>query len=299
MQHLSGSPLVSVVLASYNMGRYLPMAVESVLASSYPHIEVIVVDDGSTDDTGARMAPLLADARVRYFRQENQGQPRAKNRGLREARGEYIAFCDADDLWEPEKLALQLPRFGDPAVGVVYSEVSFIDERGRRYDRPPAYQRHSGMVTTQLLLKNFIPFGTSVFRRQCMERNGMFDERYRMGIDWDLWLRYSLDWGFAYVPDRTYIYREWSGQMSNNYRGRYEFAAQILENFQRQHGHRLAAGALRRAWADIHVSRGWVYARNEKTLLGPARDVMRGIFMDPFNVTGWKVLAKILIRRYP
>lgn len=295
---MSACPAVSVIVASYNMGQYLPMAIGSILAGSFRDIEVIVVDDGSTDGTPERIQPLLADARLRYIRQENLGQPRAKNRGLREAKGGLIAFCDADDLWKPEKLALQLPRFADPDVGVVYSEVSFIDETGRPYTKPPAYRRHSGRVTDQLLLKNFVPFGTAVFRRECMERAGVFDERFRMGIDWDLWLRYSLDWAFAYVPECTYVYREWPGQMSSNFRGRYEFAQQILENFEREHGGKVSRRALRKAWADIYVSRAHVFAKNEKTSAGPLRDVLRGLAADPLNVTGWKVMAKILLRWY-
>lgn len=126
----------------------------------------------------------------------------------------------------------------------------------------------------------------------------MFDERFRMGIDWDLWLRYSLDWQFEYVPERTYVYREWPGQMSNNFRGRYEFAQQILANFEKEHGARVPRRALRRAWADIYVSRAHVFAKNEKTFLAPLRDAIRGVAMDPLRLSGWKVLFKILIRRY-
>lgn len=298
MQHLNADPLVSVVVASYNMGNYLPLAVESILRSTYRNIEVIVIDDGSTDATPELIKPCLDDARVRYIRQQNQGQPKAKNNGLRAARGDFIAFCDADDLWEPDKLERQLPCFENARVGVVYSEVSFIDGAGNRYEKPPVYRRHSGRITNQMLIKNFVPFGTSVIRRECVEKNGVFDESFRMGIDWDLWLRYSLDWEFAYVPDRTYIYREWDGQMSTNYRGRYEFASKILDNFEQRFGDRLDPAALRKAWADIYICRGEIFAINEKTFLQPVRDVLKGISLDVTNFHGWKALIKMLCRRY-
>lgn len=298
MQHLIAKPLVSVVIASYNMGEYLPLAINSVCAGTYSNIEVIAIDDGSTDNTPELVKPCLADPRVKYIRQENQGQPKAKNNGLRATRGEFIAFCDADDLWAPNKLELQLPLFDNPKVGVVYSEVSYIDEKGSPYQRPPPYQRYAGEVTDQLLLKNFVPFGTAVMRRACLEKNGYFDEQFRMGIDWDLWLRYSLDWEFAYIPDCTYIYREWSGQMSTNYRGRYEHAVRILHHFEQKYGNRLHKPAVKKAWADMFISRADVYARNEKTFWQPLRDICKGVMLDPGNIIGWKILAKILMRWY-
>ena len=98
----------------------------------------------------------------------------------------------------------------------------------------------------------------------CVERNGMFDEEFRMGIDWDLWLRYSLDWEFAYTPERTYVYRVWSGQMSTNYRGRYDHATRILTKFVKTHGAQLNQRYVRKAWADMHVRDAVVYVKHEK-----------------------------------
>src|SRR5690349_5838732 len=98
-----GNELISVVIPSYNAAAFVADGVESVFAQSYAPIEVIVVDDGSTDETAAALAPYLD--RIRYVRQDNAGPARARNRGLQEARGQWIAFLDADDRWQPEKLA--------------------------------------------------------------------------------------------------------------------------------------------------------------------------------------------------
>ncbi len=151
-------PLVSVVIATYNMGQYLEQAVESVLNQTWENIELIVVDDGSKDSTPDVMAAYASDVRVRYIQNENQGQPKAKNCGIMAARGEYLGFCDADDVWESNKLELQIPKFASPQVGVVYSEVSYMDEHGNRYQQPKPYVRYEGKVTDQLLQKNFVPF---------------------------------------------------------------------------------------------------------------------------------------------
>src|SRR5690554_2288672 len=104
-------PLVSVVIATYNMGQYLPGAVKSVLNQSWKNLEVVVVDDGSTDETQEVMEGLAkTDPRIVFIKTPNQGQPKAKNTGIRAARGNFIAFCDADDQWRKDKLELQMPR---------------------------------------------------------------------------------------------------------------------------------------------------------------------------------------------
>lgn len=294
---MTNEPLVSVVIATYNMGQYLPEAVDSVLAQSWRNLEVIVVDDGSKDDTESRMAQFNGNGRVRYIKTENRGQPKAKNLGLKEAKGDYIAFCDADDIWHPQKLKVQLPHFSDPDVGVVYSEVSYIDQHGERVDKPQPYDRHSGKVTSYLIIKNFIPFGTAVIRRACLEKSGHFDEDLPMGIDWDLWLRYSVDWKFHYAPEKTYIYRIWSGQMSKNYRGRYDNAFLILNKFLDHYPEVLPKRLVSRAWADMYVSRGMAIAAAEKTFREPLRDVLTGLKADSFYWPAWRSLAKLMLGR--
>ncbi|RZV51862.1 MAG: glycosyltransferase family 2 protein [Pseudomonadales bacterium] len=297
MQPLSEQPLVSVVIATFNMSQYLPAAVNSILAGTYKNVEVIIIDDGSTDDTGRIIENSVDDDRVRYIRQQNLGQPKAKNHGLREATGEFIAFCDADDLWEPNKLELQLPLFADASVGVVYSEISNIDQHQQPLPQPEPQDRHRGTVTNELLIKNFVPFGTAVIRRECVERSGYFDEQFRMGIDWDLWLRYSLDWQFDYVEDRTYIYRVWDGQMSTNYRGRYEHAFAILANFETNHGEKVAKHVMRSAWADNYISKARTYVHHEGRSIYSLRLLAKGIFLEPLSLKGWKCLFRILVGR--
>lgn len=297
MQNIDQQPLVSVVIATYNMGQYLPQAIDSILAQQWENLEVVVVDDGSEDDTPQVMERYQNNGRINYIRNENQGQPKAKNCGVNAAKGEFIAFCDADDLWEPNKLTVQMPLFSNPNVGVVYSEVSNIDENNQRYQQPPAYTRYRGIVTEQLLYKNFVPFGTAIIRRACVEQCGAFDEQFRMGIDWDLWLRYSLHWQFDYTPERTYVYREWSGQMSNNYRGRYDHAFRILKKFEQNSADKLKPSALKRAWADMYIGKGNIIARREKNFKEPLKNIIQGIQLSPTYGYGWKSLIKLVLGR--
>src|SRR5215831_13288100 len=120
-------PLVSAVIPTYNYARYVTGAVESVLAQSFDDLEIVVVDDGSTDETADTLRPFLD--RIRYIRQGHRGLAAARNTGIRVARGPYVAFLDSDDLWLPEKVSVQIARLnGDPAVGLVYGEAVLFDE---------------------------------------------------------------------------------------------------------------------------------------------------------------------------
>ena len=167
--------LVSVVIASYNMGHYLAQAVQSVLAQTYPNVEVQIVDDGSTDDTAKlvrqwRKRPARARAR-----QPNAGQARAKNTGVELSRGRFVAFLDADDLWLPGKLARQMPLFrGRPEVGVVYSDYQCMDGEGRPLAKGVTPMRR-GWVSGPLLIENFV----LLFRRRRAARMSGAQRRLR------------------------------------------------------------------------------------------------------------------------
>ena len=133
-----------------------------------------------------------------------------------QSKGEYIAFLDADDMWVLDKLDLQVPLFlRSETVGVVYSRVSYIDETGKEL-AVADNELFRGRVTGPLLIRNFIGFGTSVVKKQCFDRLGGFKENLRMGIDYDLWLRFSTQYEFDYIDGPLLYYRVWAGQMSNN-----------------------------------------------------------------------------------
>lgn len=230
---------VSIVITCYNYGRYLKGCLESVLAQTYTDFEAVVVDDGSTDDTAEVVRPFLADRRVRYHYQKNQGQTVAKNVGISLCTHDIVAFLDADDLWHPDKLARQMPLFDNPAVGVTFSSYSLIDENNRPvpFDGPKGYlELRRGHTTRWLGFDNFVPFSASAIRRSLLEKHGAFDERLRMGIDWDIWLRMSCVTEFDFVPDRLMAYRVGHpGQMSKNQEGRLAAADIIFQRFVSEH----------------------------------------------------------------
>jgi glycosyltransferase involved in cell wall biosynthesis len=254
-------PLVSVVITCYNYGRYVRSAVESALAQTYADREVIVVDDGSTDNTREAVAPFVQEGRIRYVHQANAGQASAKNRGIRESRGSLIAFLDADDWWADDKLEAQVPRFEDRRVGVVYGRQIFVDAEGRPMNpQPRALAPRRGSVLRELLKDNFVPFSSAVIRRDSLEAVGGFDASLPMSIDWDLWLRAALRCRFDFVERPVLFYRQnHEGQMSKDRGTRLACCDRIYEKLFREHGRELDPAAVREARVYTYNSRGYLF----------------------------------------
>ena len=200
----ANAPAVSIVITAYNYAQYLPLAIRSILNQTCNDYEVIIINDGSTDNTDEVVEEFLANQRVQYIKQKNFGQAAAKNRGIRNSTGEFIAFLDADDLWRKDKIEKQIVLVKNPHIGVVYSKMRIMNSEGEIKDVQPGrgvFSPQSGKVTDALLVDNFLPFSSVIVRKECLNKIGAFNESYQMGIDWDLWLRISLAYEFAFVDD--------------------------------------------------------------------------------------------------
>jgi glycosyltransferase involved in cell wall biosynthesis len=207
--------LVSVVVPTCNYGRYISEAVASVLAQRYPHVEVVVVDDGSTDDTPHRLEPYRD--RITCIRQENQGVSAARNTGIRAARGEVIALLDADDVWHPRKLELQMRCLAEhPEIGLLGTDL-FADSR----DCWPAVADPPCLDILPLRLDDlvyrtcFAPSSVLVRRRR-LDAVGLFDPGLRCAEDRDLWVRIAGRFPVAKLPLRLMWYRTHPLSLSAN-----------------------------------------------------------------------------------
>ena len=287
-------PMVTVVITCYNYGHYLAGCLKSVLAQSFTDYEIILVDDGSTDDSDLVVQPFLVDHRLRYIKQVNGGQANAKNRGVKEARGEFIAFLDADDLWEPDKIEKQLTLFRNSRVGVGYTRQRFIDEAGnsiQRPRRPKTMQPQRGQVTYPLFMDNFVPFSSSMVRAECFKTLGCFDESLAMGIDWDLWLRFSTRYTFDYLDEPLLIYRiGHSGQMSKNTLMRQACSDRIMDKFRKAFPGKVPPSLDRKAMAFTYCNRG-AYFRQEN-LMKSTRYYLMALQKYPLWPSAYKGLLK-------
>jgi glycosyltransferase involved in cell wall biosynthesis len=211
---MSAAPRVSVVLAVHDQARWLPETIASVRAQSFTDWELVVVDDGSTDDTPAIVARATADPRIRHLRGPHRERCVARNHGIAAATADLIAFLDGDDLWLPEKLARQVAALdAAPDVGLCYTIARYVDAEGRPLPirRPPLPV--AGMALPAIVRANPIILASVVARRSALETAGGFDETLpALGCeDWDLWLRIARAHPIAILSEELTRYRRHGG----------------------------------------------------------------------------------------
>lgn len=235
------TPRVSIVMAAKNYARFLPMAVESVRAQTFTDWELLIIDDGSADDTPRAVHRFLGDPRIRYVRSDSLGQSRAKNLGIGLSRGEFVAFLDADDAWLPTKLEKQLARFSAiPNVGVVYCRRLLMDEGGR-VAKPQAASatqstsRRQKHIST-MFVQNFVCFSSAVVRREVFSCVGAFNPEWDLAIDYDLWLRVGRHYEFECVDEELVLYRTGHGNLSKKLADRVDTAMAIMHRAELHYG---------------------------------------------------------------
>ena len=289
---------VSVVVTCYNYGKYLKHCLDSVLAQTYANYEIIVVDDGSTDSTPQVMESFKELRNLLYCRQKNAGQANAKNAGIIKSSGEFVAFLDADDMWCADKLEKQIKCFENKDVGVVYCRANYLDEDSNiiSYDMTNPYlQPKRGIVTDWLFFDNFVQFSSTIVRRECFQRFGLFDESLKMGIDWDLWLRISTSYKFDYVDERLFYYRMGhSGQMSKNLEERQRCSDRIMEDFVCKYQGVLSPDTISKAYAMTYYNRGEYYRNID--LKKSYKYFADAIKKNPAAVCAYKGLIKNVLR---
>jgi glycosyltransferase involved in cell wall biosynthesis len=212
---LSQTPLVTVVIPTYNRAGVICRTIDNVLGQSWPNIEIIVVDDGSTDDTQARLSPYLG--RIRVIAQSNAGPAAARNRGIEAAQGKFIALQDSDDLWVPTKLERQIALLNKADKSVVccvcdtvlrYTDRPEVTDFQRAWLFPP-YEQGIWTNVAEVLATRFVFFcQTAVIQREALERIGGFNETLKYHEDYELPLRLALEGPWAFIRDQLTIWNQ-------------------------------------------------------------------------------------------
>jgi glycosyltransferase involved in cell wall biosynthesis len=302
--------LVSVVIPCFNASRYIAAALRSVQEQHWTPLEIIVVDDGSTDGSPELIASAFPE--VRLIRQANQGAAVARNRGVREARGTWVAFLDADDVWLPGKLAAQADKLlADPGARLVYTawqvwpgeapspgaaELAALLEGA---DEPSRWEGPSGWIYPELLLDCALWTSTVMVHRSVFDEVGVFDTGLRIGEDYDLWLRISRATRILRVDRPFALYRAHAASITRtapleNYR-----AIVVSRAIARWgYGHE-PAGTASRARVRRALARSWSDYAASNLAAAQFDRAGRGAWMslrtDPTHALAWKVLIKTAV----
>lgn len=285
-------PTVSVIIPAYNAAPFIADTVQSALDQTFPDLEVIVVDDGSTDGTVARLAAF--GRRIRVYRQPNGGVARARNAGVALAGGQWLAFLDADDLWLPDKIERQLAAAAAP---MIYSDRYNFGARG---DLPELQSlvtpmREGDLFVPLLREGNFITLSSVLIRRVLFETLGGFYTGLNGTEDWDLWIRVAASQPIGLCPAPLVRYRFHPGGLSRNFvkMGR-ERRAVVARALDLPRGRSLPWLMKRRIWAETWRTNGYEAGRagaRRQALL----DYARAAAAWPLEVQPYKEAMKVCL----
>ncbi|MDT8447466.1 MAG: glycosyltransferase [bacterium] len=290
--------LVSVIMPAYKAEAYIKEAISSVISQTYRDWELLVIDDGSPDRSG-ELAASFGDPRIQVIAQENAGVSVARNRGLEQAQGDWIAFLDADDIWLPEKLELQLAaaqRADQPSI--VYSDFVAFDEAGN--EQRPKYlrlfppEKQQGWVLETMLQHNFMGLLTVMLPREALKKVGVFSTSLGQGEDWDLWIRLAEFYPFVYVPKSLARYREHAGGLSKDYEPNERALTQVYQT------HLLAKGNTEQKrfgmWLFYrHMAHG--FARQGKATMAQDR-WRKAVALRPWALQSWTSWVYLWLQRF-
>lgn len=280
-------PKVSVIIPCFNTGRHLGDAIRSVLDQTFADFEIVIVDDGSNDNT-PEVVRSFEDSRIRYVWQENRGLPSARNTGIRASSGEYVAFLDADDWFLPRKLELQA-RFLDehPEAGGVASGWIETDEQGRMLREAKPWHWKPSLGLTECVMGVPLTVHAALLRRYWLDAVGLFDERLHWREDWDLWLRLVADGcRFVWLPTVVCSYRLHGKNMARNAERMRDGGLAALDKLYARPDLPQEVRVMRKsAYAAVHVDAA-ARAYGARDVRSARRDVNLAIELDPSLLQG-------------
>lgn len=291
-------PKVTVIIAAFNAERYIGEAIDSIKRQSLRDVEVLLVDDGSTDGTlreAERFAGLLD---LTIIRQANAGPSAARNVAIRQARGRFCAFLDADDIMLPELLAAQTALFkANPDLGLVFTDVMTFDERGIIHQMRWNFSKpYIGTILDRLLLDNFITTSAVMAPTERLIEAGLFPEERRVAEDYEFWLRMAARWKVGIINRPLVRYRYRAGSLSDDRLFGARCGLEVIEAFWRQHpdylrSHRcIRHQSLARHLANIGVAA--LYKGRRSTALAY---LLKSLGHNPLALATWKGLVKTII----
>jgi glycosyltransferase involved in cell wall biosynthesis len=292
---------VDVIIPAFNAAHYLPVAIESVVSQTFDDWRILLVDDGSTDNTAEVVAPFLdrLGSKISYIKQNNRGLPAARNTAIRASTSEFLALLDADDVWLPCRLAESLKTLADrPQAGLAYGLVTHIDPEGRLGTTFEGNRRYTeGQIAPYIYMRKVeLPCPTLTFRRKCVDEVGLFDETMRATEDRDLWLRIALRYEVAFVPKVIAYYRTSPTSMSTDPNRMLKAQLQFIQKHYGAPGCGIRARQI--AWARVYKQRAEALKRQNKPWAALTSS-LRAVALYPFDLdnhrTAWSLFLNGII----
>lgn len=297
-------PLISVIIPTYNRSNLVCEATDSVLNQTYKNYEIIVVDDGSTDNTKRVLEKY--DSKVRYIYQNNKGCAEARNVGIKIAKGKYIAFLDSDDIWLPKKLELQMEFFNNNCYAEFLYTNGFIQDL-QKYDMKPYYndtfKPSAGNVLPKLFLGNFIITSSVILKKELFDKAGYFDELIIKCEDYNMWLRLACLCNFDYLDHPLTIYRIHPNRESRNYKEDFRYLNRLktfkaILKIHPQLEKEIETTAVKKRIAGQYYELARVYAEQNK-LKEAKRNILSSIQISPFSIKKYILLFMFLLKLFP
>jgi glycosyltransferase involved in cell wall biosynthesis len=291
-------PGVTVIIPAYNAERYIGAALASIERQTLRDVEVLLVDDGSSDGTIREAERFAGVLDLKIIRQPNAGPAAARNRGIRQARGRFCAFLDADDIMLPERLQEQAALLeARPDLGLVHTDLMTFDDSGVIHRTRRAFSNPcGGAILDRLLLDNFITTSTVMAPTERLRAAGFFNERRRVSEDFELWLRMAARWEVGFIDRPLVRYRRQAGSLSGDKLVTGLAALEVVETFWSEHVEyrRTHPGVCRKSLAR-HLSVVGAAAISQGKRGTALRYLLRSLAREPGNVDAWKRLVKVSI----
>ena len=266
------------------------------MSQTYSNWELILLNDESPGNA-RDITNQFNDLRIRYLEHQNSGPAATRNRGMRESRGNYIAFIDSDDVSGSPKLEKQMTIFAQkPEVGVVYSQRITINDTGNAIQgyQPDLFD---GTILNKLWIDNFVCMSSAVIKREVIDKIGYFDESLRMSEDYDYWLRVACEISFAAVDEPLVKYRNHCDQVSRKTATRIEIVMKIRERFDLNHGHLLSFKARRISKASILSNKAFRNEGKERKRV-VLTDYVKSLLWYPSQGSSWRGIIRTLMPQF-
>jgi glycosyltransferase involved in cell wall biosynthesis len=288
---------VDVIIPAFNAARYLPAAIESVISQTFDDWRILLVDDGSTDNTSEVVVSFLdrMGTKIRYIKQDNGGVSAARNTAIQASTAEFLALLDADDVWLPRRLAESVKVLMErPEAGLAYGLIQGIDPEGRLGSTWAGNPAHAeGHIAPYIYMRTVeLPSPTITLRRRCIDEVGAFDETLRVSEDRDLWLRIALRYEVAFVPAVLAYYRGTPGSLSGDPKKMLQAQLQFIRKHHGAKGcglgpRQAAMGRCYKQQAENLKMRGRASAA--------LRSSLRAVALYPLSIDNFRTAASLLL----